>query len=143
MPKKALTEKEMRTAMKYSEKTVMRSYDHDENMEFLESLPTDAERRACFEHKPITLNPLTEKDIRDLSFELLENGYEGTIVGKDINEKLEIIRENKELISEFINNTGKYEERLFLDEVSNTKELKWSASNAWIVVKKHLDIDIP
>ncbi len=142
MPKKALTKKEMRTAMKYGEKTVLRSYDHDENEEFLSVLSAE-EQRSCFEHKPITLNPLTEKDIRDLSFELMENGYEGTIVGKDVNEKLQIIRENKELINEFIESTGKYEERLFLDEVSNTKELKWSASKAWEIVKSHLDIEIP
>lgn len=138
-----LTKKEMKNAMKFETKSVLRAYDHKQTQDFLNALPTDEERRECFEDKQITIKPLSDKEIKDLAMELLENGYNGeTVFGITINEKLDVIRNNRELINDYIESEN-YEDRLFLDSPSTTSELKWSSSKAWEVVKRHLDIDIP
>lgn len=139
---KKLTKKEITKAMKFSTHSVLKAYNHSEVEEFLTAF-TPEEQRECFEMKEITLTPLNKTDIRDLSVELAENeAFQGSIMGKPQSEKLEIIRENKEIISEYIDE-NKYEDRLFLDKSSTTEELKWSSSNAWEVLKTHLDVVIP
>ena len=48
---------------------------------------------------------MNDKKIKDLVMELLESGYDGeSVFGKTLSEKLDIIRNNKEMILDLITN---------------------------------------
>lgn len=126
-----MTDKEINGVLKFEKHSPIHSVSKSDAKTFLKGLKTREEQEQCTEEKTITLKPLERRDIRDLAIELAETEtFEGSIMGRPQSEKLEIIRENKGLISEYIEE-NKYVNRLFLDKSSDITENKWSPSAVW------------
>ena len=88
----------------FSDKIILKTYEHDELETFLETLSTE-EQRNGFEEKEITIKPLDDKEIKDVAMRLLESGYhEECVFGKTLSEKRDIIRNNKEMVLDLITN---------------------------------------
>lgn len=131
-----MTKTEIRRACKFNDKTVLKVLSEEEVVDFISSMESREEQDKFFDDKEITIKPLSDKEIKDLAIELLENNFDTSeLIGKSTSEKLETIRNNKELIADYIESKN-YSERLFLDNASTSKEQKWSSSNAWKEIKK-------
>lgn len=134
MPNKKITKKYLMDRCSFLTQTVIKAVQHEGLWAIVKQLDAE-DQMAIFKVNSHEVKPLSETQIDSLFAYLPNETREGLdFISMSKQEKLEIVRENKETLSPVIEKKG-FTDKIDLDSIISVPKEEFSSANLWNIIK--------